>query len=161
MNTADLADLWDLAETDRRILSVADRAPRLALGQRLAITGPGAYLIGYRGPHPDYQDESDVGRVLYVGSALNLARRLTEHRGSLRAVADLDVDDFTVVCLQATSHGQALYVEERLIVGLDPLWNRPEWAGFGSKHQGKLRAGGQEPSPWDQRHTGRTWARSA
>lgn len=158
---ADLADLWDGIEIDRRILVAAEEAPRLPLGDRLAIAGPGTYLIRYHGLHPDYGDEARGCRPIYVGSALSLARRLTEHRASIRAVADLDVEDFSFACLRATSHGQALYVEERLIVLLGPRWNETAWAGFGSKHQGRLRAGGQEPSPWDQLHPGRVWARTS
>lgn len=159
---ADLADLWDLEETDRRILDAADEATRLPLWDRLAIApDPAPYLIRYHGAHPDYQGEAVNSRAIYVGSALSLARRLTEHRASLRAVVELDVGDFSVAFLRATSHGQALYVEERLIVRLDRRWNRPNLAGFGSKHQGKLRASGQEPSAWDQRHPGRAWARTA
>ena len=158
---ADLASLWDLEEIDRRILDAAERAPRLPLGDRFAIAGPGTYLIRYHGAHPDYEGEAVTARPIYVGSSLSLARRLTEHRASLRAVVDLDLGDFTVACLRATSHGQALYVEERLVALLGPRWNELDWAGFGSKHQGLLRAGGQEPSAWDQRHPGRAWARTA
>lgn len=80
---ADLADLWDGIEIDRRILVAAEEAPRLPLGDRLAIAGPGTYLIRYHGLHPDYGDEARGCRPIYVGSALSLARRLTEHRASM------------------------------------------------------------------------------
>lgn len=121
-----MSDLWDETQVDRRILAAAQLAPRLPIRERTAVGGTGTYLIRYHGPHPDYQEETVTDQPIYVGSALNFSRRVTEHRASLSAVADFDIDHFTVACLHATSHGQARYVEERLIMWLNPRWNRPD-----------------------------------
>lgn len=124
----------------------------------VSLEGPCVYLLRYMGRHGLYRTVSAGGPVVYVGSTRTARRRLSDHRRSLEWAADLSPADFLVGLVPTASVEMGRYVEARLIHQLDPPWNRSDWAGFGSKPQGKARQGGQHSSPWDRLHPGRPWA---
>lgn len=119
---------------------------------------PGSYLLFYQGGLRILGDIADGRHPVYVGSATDLARRMVEHRVSLRQARNLHLRDFSVILATTSSHPSALYLEALLVDALHPPWNATGVEGFGSKPQGRLRGRGQTPTPWDRLHPGRTWA---
>ena len=88
-----------------------------------------------------------IGNTLYG--------RLSEHKTSIQAVGNLEVEEFMfkVVPMEIdlVSWGEAI-----LIRHFSPIWNW-EISGFGIHDPGSGRAG-QRRSVWDQLHPGRTFA---
>lgn len=88
-----------------------------------------------------------IGNTLYG--------RLSEHRTSIQAVNNLEVEEFMfkVVPMEIdlVSWGEAI-----LIRHFSPIWNW-EISGFGIHDPGSGRTG-QKRSVWDQLHPGRTFA---
>lgn len=119
------------------------------------MEGPCVYLLRFTGTHGLYRVVPGRRQIVYVGSSQSATRRIRDHRRSLKRVADLSLSEFQVGLIGATSPEMSRYLEARLIAVLDPPWNRREWAGFGSKPQGRLRQGGQRSSAWDRLHPGR------
>lgn len=121
------------------------------------LEAPCVYLLRYRGRHGLYGGLKGHA-VVYVGSTQSATRRLGEHRQSLEGVEDLSPAEFWVGLLPTNSVEMSRHIEARIIRLLDPPWNRPDWAGFGSKPQGRVRQRGQRISAWDRLHPGRPWA---
>ncbi|MDQ1288074.1 MAG: hypothetical protein QG622_1639 [Actinomycetota bacterium] len=140
--------------------------------------GAGLYAIYYSGPYHAYEllaersREGDFTEPIYVGKAvppggrrglddpagkktLALGARLREHARSIRATANLEIEDF---------HARWLVVEDIWIaLGESAMLrrHRPVWNalvdGFGNHVPGKGRIDGKR-SRWDTIHPGRSWA---
>lgn len=149
------SDPW--AQVDRFLMQTVAEVDLVPLVDCRPGPVPAAYLLYYRGSLPLYRPLVRTGEPIYVGSAKNVSRRLGEHRWSLDAVADLKADDFEVQVLILETYEAAVYAESRLIAEYRPVWNSSDFAGFGSKHQGRSRAATQRPSKWDILHPGRGW----
>lgn len=168
---------------DKRNLgaSVADallgRKPR-AMGDLVPFLGAGIYAIYYHGRCKAYQriaalnQGDDPQAPIYVGKAVPeggrkgskgegaastkaLYRRLNEHADSIRAVSNLDVEDFSCRLLVVDDIWIPLG-ESLLITKFSPLWNTLV-DGFGNHDPGSGRYNGLRPR-WDVLHPGRTWA---
>ena len=160
MQNARYRNRFDIAENliDRHLSLVSRHLSYEPLRSDVSIQGPCVYLLRYEGRHGLYRSGTSSGSVVYVGSAQSASRRLAEHLRSLEWAIDLSPTDFTVGFVPATSVEMSRYLEARLIILLDPPWNRRAWAGFGSKPQGRTRQHGQRRSAWDRLHPGRPWA---
>lgn len=148
--------LWDEAAIDRRIMEAVQRTLRQAMDKATAPAEAAVYLLYYHGQHAAYRS-LDPDEPIYVGSTRNMERRLREHRTSLHQARNLALADFTIAVVPTFSVESAAYAELRLIRHFGPLWNTEAYSGFGSKHQGRLRAAGQRPTTWDSLHPGRSW----
>lgn len=93
--------------------------------------------------------ESSSGRKLY--------KRLREHRKTIEAAENIDIDNFRCKYL-ITSSIWIRYAEQVLISYFLPWWNK-YIDGFGIHHPGSGRAG-QEESVWDALHPGREFVES-
>ncbi len=139
--------------------------------------GAGVYALFYLGADPEYSRvrSADASQPIYVGKAVpagarkgiieelgapvgtELHKRLAEHAESIRATADLSLDDFCCRFLVV----EPLWIvmaEQFLITKFRPLWNL-RLDGFGNHNPGSGRHAG-EISWWDARHPGRPWAAS-
>lgn len=114
---------------------------------------PGMYALRYHGKHKDYQDLRRTD-ILYVGKGGEVSGRLASHACSFRQVHDLEPGDFSALVIPTPSLVHAEVAEALAIGAFDPIWNRKEWSGLGSRPQGVGRAG-QRPTKWDARHPGR------
>ena len=87
-----------------------------------------------------------------------LYRRLNEHAGSINAVENLSLDDFSCrfVVLQDQEADLISTVEAAMTRRYNPLWNS-HIDGFGNHDPGKGRYE-QARSEWDVLHPGRVWA---
>lgn len=139
--------------------------------------GAGIYAIYYHGRFEPYlaisaDDLLSVETPIYVGKAVPsgarrganlttsstgrwLFNRVSEHRDSIKAVQNLNVEDFSIRYLVVDDIwirlGEAL-----LISTFSPVWNRLI-DGFGNHDPGAGRYNGLRPL-WDVLHPGRTWA---
>ncbi|MBX3484778.1 Eco29kI family restriction endonuclease [Phenylobacterium sp.] len=164
---------------DRRNLgaSVAEamleRIP-LPLGSVPRADGAGVYAIYYTGDFPLYEPIAAANRddqwrwPIYVGKAIPaggrkggkptdketrpLVSRLREHAGSIRAVENLNIDDFYCRYLVVEDIWIPLG-ESLLIAKFSPIWNQL-MDGFGNHAPGKGRHEGMRPR-WDVIHPGR------
>ena len=157
--------------------ALLERTP-IPLGQLQQFIGAGLYAIYYTGNFSVYKPLAERNRdgrfewPIYVGEAMPqggrkgaedldapagpaLFKRLNDHRKSIEAVVNLDIEDF---------HCRYLVVEEifialgeaLLIAKFAPLWNKII-DGFGNHNPGKGRHAGMRPR-WDVLHPGRAWA---
>jgi len=149
---------WDTARIDRRLTSLVANSPLSPLTEKIHTIGPGAYLLFCRSDNPLYAGLVNVPWPIYVGRAVNPARRMSEHRFSISSVSGLSVDGFEVLVTATSGLASAGFLEERLMVLYHPVWNESWLAGFGSKHQGLARIANQQPTLWDRLHHGRSWA---
>lgn len=139
--------------------------------------GAGVYAIYYRGDFEPYRTISELNSQswdvpIYVGKAVPagarkgglgmdvyhgpaLFNRLSEHFESLRAVQNLNENDFRCRFLVVDDIWIPL-TESLLIQKFKPLWNRCI-DGFGNHDPGSGRYN-QQRSPWDCIHPGREWA---
>lgn len=141
--------------------------------------GAGIYAIYYDGPFEAYERLSQMNRngqfllPIYVGKAIPagarvgssqdlpagrvLHKRLKEHADSIKASANLDVDNF--FCRFLTVDDIWIPLGESLIISrFTPLWNSLI-DGFGNHNPGRGRHAGMRPR-WDVLHPGRSWAMS-
>lgn len=141
--------------------------------------GAGVYALYYVGDFPAYRDlaaSSKAGHFqtpIYVGKAIPagarkggglgeiqhtraLHKRLGEHAESIRAVENLDIQDFHCRYLVVDDIWIPLG-ESLLIARFAPVWNSLV-DGFGNHDPGKGRHQGLRPR-WDVLHPGREWAR--
>lgn len=162
-------------------ISVAEallRQPVHPLGEIPGFRGAGIYAIYYTGEFAAYgaiAERNRGGRFdgpIYVGKAVPpgsrrggsefgeyrgnaLCGRLREHAESIRAVKNLQIEDFFCRYLVVDDIwiplGEAL-----LIARFSPIWNRLV-DGFGNHDPGKGRYAGLRPR-WDTLHPGRPWA---
>ena len=143
--------------------------------------GAGIYAIYYEGSFDAYQPIAfpQCSWPIYVGRAMpaggrkglvgldaspgpKLYDRLREHGRSIAATTNLEPDDFR--CRYLVVDDIWIPLAERLIIGhYRPLWNGVV-DGFGihdpgGKPGGTTGRGGQQKSPWDTLHPGRTFAK--
>jgi len=152
--------------------AMLERFP-VPLGGVPRFDGAGVYAIYYTGDFPLYEPIAAANRddqwrwPIYVGKAIpaggrkgatsdaevrSLVARLREHASSIRAVENLNIDDF---------HCRYLVVEDiwiplgesLLIAKFSPIWNQ-QMDGFGNHAPGKGRHAGARPR-WDVIHPGR------
>lgn len=147
------------------------------LSELSAFEGAGIYAIYYTGDFEAYKPISylnDDGKFLlpiYVGKAVPagarmganleskpgrvLQKRLKEHADSIKAVDNLDINDFH--CRFLVVDDIWIPLGETLIIArFTPIWNTLI-DGFGNHNPGKGRHAGMRPR-WDVLHPGRTWA---
>jgi len=149
----------------------------LPLARVSAFDGAGIYAIYYFGSFEPYQaialDPNGESAVpIYVGKAVpsgarrggslanNLSgrwlfNRISEHRDSIVAATNLQVEDFSVRYLAVDDIWIPLG-ETLMISTFKPLWNRL-LDGFGNHDPGSGRYNGLRPL-WDVLHPGRAWA---
>lgn len=141
--------------------------------------GAGVYALYYTGDFPLYELVAKANRddkfeqPVYVGKAVpeggrkgvaiassdetkTLSARVKQHRNSIKAAENLEVDHFHVRWLVVEPVWIPLG-ESLLITRFAPLWNTIV-DGFGSNAAGKGRYAGQR-SRWDTLHPGRTAAK--
>jgi len=143
-----------------------------------SFTGAGIYAIYYKGNFPTYnkitiKNKDDFVQPIYAGKAVpegarkgglgldvqigeNLYKRLIEHKKSIEAVENLDINDFFCRFLLVDDIwiplGESLLIEKT-----KPLWNIVV-DGFGNHDPGSGRYN-QQISAWDTIHPGRSWAK--
>ena len=148
------------------------------LGELPSFEGAGVYAIYYSGRFPAYAEISKRNQgdsktaPIYVGKAVPagarkgggaatgtvgkpLFNRLSEHAESIRAVSNLDINDFTCRFLVVDDIWIPLG-ESLLIARYSPVWNSLI-DGFGNHDPGSGRYNGLRPR-WDVLHPGRAWA---
>jgi hypothetical protein len=145
---------------------------RLPLSDR--FLGAGVYALFYKGHFSPYSSISseDALRPIYVGSAqlsgtrkgrvigakqegTSLYNRIGQHLKSIKAVSNLNTDDFVCRFLVVTPLWITM-VEKLLIDFYHPIWNSC-LDGFGNHNPGKGRHKG-EITWWDAMHPGRSWS---
>jgi len=143
-----------------------------------SFTGVGIYAIYYKGNFPAYnkitiKNENNFVQPIDAGKAVpegarkgglgldvqigeNLYKRLVEHRKSIEAVENLNINDFFCRFLLVDDIwiplGESLLIEKT-----KPLWNIVV-DGFGNHDPGSGRYN-QQISAWDTIHPGRNWAK--
>ncbi|MFJ5950655.1 Eco29kI family restriction endonuclease [Streptomyces noursei] len=164
----------DLDNLGRSVETELLGRPAEPLGQVTHSFGAGVYAIYYTGPHDLYAPISSEGCVvpIYVGQArpkgtrkgsedeskesTALWDRIEEHRESIEASHDLEVDDFRVRYLVAIEAFVSL-AERVMIRQYRPVWNSVV-DGFGNHDPGAdRRKTGKRPA-WDELHPGRWWS---
>ncbi|MFH1135480.1 MAG: Eco29kI family restriction endonuclease [Pseudomonadota bacterium] len=155
------------------------RRPATSLSELEAFEGAGIHALYYSGGFPGYEAVAARNRdgrfdaPIYVGQAVPsgarkggeleavpgkaLFGRLMRHVKSLKAVSNLDIDDFHCRWLVVDDIWIPLG-ESLLIAKFNPLWNQMI-DGFGNHDPGKGRHAGRRPR-WDVLHPGRPWADS-
>lgn len=140
--------------------------------------GAGVYAIYYKGKFPLYKCITNANREnfvqpIYAGKAVpqgarkgnvvldslsgkDLFKRLNEHRKSILAVENIDINEFFCRFLIVDDIWIPLG-ESVLIQQTKPLWNNVI-DGFGNHDPGSGRTK-QLRSPWDMLHPGREWAK--
>lgn len=140
--------------------------------------GAGIYAIYYVGGFRPYERISEANRgeqfqcPIYVGKAVPpgarkggfglgtsagpaLFKRLNEHKSSISAAENLQLDEFA--CRYLVSDDIWIPLGESLLIEwFQPLWN-VLIDGFGNHPTGKRRSK-QYRSRWDTLHPGRAWA---
>jgi hypothetical protein len=150
--------------------------PPTPLGQLQPFIGTGIYAIYYTGDFPAYRPLAERNKQgftapIYVGKAVPagarkgggvgatdskaLFKRLAEHAESIRAVENLNIDDFYCRFLVVDDIWIPLG-ESLLIAKFAPVWN-VIIDGFGNHDPGAGRYNGLRPK-WDVLHPGRGWA---
>lgn len=147
------------------------------LGRLPVFEGAGIYAIYYTGSFPAYQQitrlncDSKFLLPIYVGKAVPagarmgaslelaagrvLCKRLKEHADSIKAVTNLNIDDF--YCRFLVVDDIWIPLGESLIIArFTPIWNSLI-DDFGNHNPGKGRYAGMRPR-WDVLHPGRGWA---
>jgi hypothetical protein len=151
------------------------------LGQIEQFNGAGVYAIYYVGDFKAYAalkqcntSSDDLNLPIYVGKAVptggrkgkidpelagkgtSLFKRLSDHRKSIEAAENLNIEDFYCRFLTVDEIWIPLG-ESLLIQKYRPLWNAVV-DGFGNHDPGAGRYKGARPS-WDELHPGRFWAK--
>jgi hypothetical protein len=164
----------DLDNLGRSVEAELLRRPAEPLGQVPHTFGAGVYAIYYTGAHELYGPISseDCVKPIYVGQARTqgarkgsedlskestaLWDRIEEHKDSIAAAHDLEVDDFRVRYLVAIEAFVSL-AERVMIRQYRPVWNSVV-DGFGNHDPGAdRRRTGKRPA-WDELHPGRWWS---
>ncbi len=137
--------------------------------------GAGVYALYYHGKFPAYNalaavNAEELIEPIYIGKAspsgarkgielatqtTALTKRLRDHRKSIEAAINLDIEDFSARWLVMEDVWIALG-ESAMIRRHQPVWNA-RIDGFGNHAPGRGRAKGARPQ-WDTLHPGRTWA---
>lgn len=134
--------------------------------------GSGVYAIYYKGDFPAYLPIKNTETPIYVGKAdpqdlharsieeqgIGLSVRLKDHRKSIAAAKNLNVDDFACRFLVVKSAWQET-AEDHLISRFKPIWNNEIGICYGfGKHGDAAKTRSNKRSPWDTIHPGRPWA---
>lgn len=153
-------------------------AELIPLGDVERFEGNGVYALFYNGPFQAYRViSSPKGETpVYVGKAAPFTRkgeelsamqllgayggtslftRMRNHRASIEAAENLEVDDFQVRLL-VLSYIWVPLAETSVISRYQPVWNTIV-DGFGNHDPGAGRYNGMRPR-WDTLHPGRAWA---
>lgn len=137
--------------------------------------GAGVYALYYHGKFPAYRALAAVNtekliEPIYIGKAspsgarkgielatqtTALTKRLKDHRKSIEAATNLNIEDFSARWLVMEDVWIALG-ESAMIRRHQPVWNA-RIDGFGNHAPGRGRAKGARPQ-WDTLHPGRAWA---
>lgn len=175
------ADIIPFNPLDKRNLGASVAEAMLAskvhpLGDLPQFKGAGIYAIYYSGDFPSYAEIAKRNKIaktapIYVGKAVPagarkgggyganggkpLFNRLSEHAESIRAVSNLNIEDFTCRFLVVDDIWIPLG-ESLLIARYSPVWNSLI-DGFGNHDPGSGRYNGMHPR-WDVLHPGRAWA---
>lgn len=160
-------------ETMGRVIALAVVAQaRRPLRDLSPFYGAGVYALYYRGTFPAYAPLRGAEHPIYVGKAdpqhpgartfheqgTRLHRRLNDHRKSIDASANLDIDDFEFRALVVQTGWQAA-AEQYLISVFQPIWNSETGICYGiGKHGDNPKTRANTRSPWDTIHPGRDWA---
>ena len=146
---------------------------KLPLSGLQKFYGSGVYAIYYHGNFDAYRPASSTETPLYVGKVdpkspeaespveqgTKLWGRLNEHKKSIEAANNLDIDDFWCRYLVVKSAWQNT-AETYLISIFKPVWNNETNICFGiGKHGDSAATRGNTRSPWDELHPGRAWAK--
>lgn len=150
-------------------LLVQDRHPLESIPK---FYGSGIYAIYYKGPFVAYQPIVGTETPIYIGKAdpadpqatipteqgTRLWGRLNDHRRSIEAAQNLNVDEIECRFLVVKSAWQGtaeIYLIQRFL----PVWNNELGicCGFG-KHGDDPGTRSNTRSPWDTLHPGRAWA---
>lgn len=152
------------------------KQPPQHLASITSFYGAGIYAIYYTGGFKSYNEISKrnlgnkfsapiyVGKAVpsgarkgnsYSGNTTSLYKRILDHKKSIEAAVNLDVNDFYFRCLVVDDIWIPLG-ESLLIARFYPVWNSII-DGFGNHAPGKGRYNGMRPR-WDVLHPGRTWA---
>jgi len=167
-------DKKNLGASVAEALLAKDALPLTELQQ---FEGAGIYAIYYTGPFEAYEQVARLnanGRFMlpiYVGKAVPagarvgaglgvpagkvLFKRLKEHAESIRAVSNLNIQDF--FCRFLVVDDIWIPLGESLVISrFTPVWNSLI-DGFGNHDPGRGRHAGMRPR-WDVLHPGRHWA---
>lgn len=158
----------------RSVVGALEREAPCALGNIEQFEGAGIYAIYYTGSNRLYRpiagQPDDLSQPIYVGKAVRagsrkgqvssgsttaLRHRLDEHRMSIEAATNLQIDDFWFRALVVSSIWIAP-AESMMIARYQPVWNVIA-DGFGNHDPGEGRRGTKK-SRWDTLHPGRAWA---
>lgn len=162
----------NLAESIVHALHLQEPVP-LALVPE--FDGAGVYALYYHGKFPAYKVLADINAEklidpIYIGKAspsgarkgielatqtTALTKRLKDHKKSIEAATNLEIEDFSARWLVMEDVWIALG-ESAMIRRHQPVWNA-RIDGFGNHAPGRGRAKGARPQ-WDTLHPGRTWA---
>lgn len=162
----------NLAESIVHALHLQEPVP-LALVPE--FDGAGVYALYYHGKFPAYKALAVVNtekliEPIYIGKAspsgarkgielatqrTALTKRLKDHRKSIEAAINLNIEDFSARWLVMEDVWIALG-ESAMIRRHQPVWNA-RIDGFGNHAPGCGRAKGAGPQ-WDTLHPGRAWA---
>lgn len=162
----------NLAESIVHALHLQEPVP-LALVPE--FDGAGVYALYYHGKFPAYKALAAVNaekliEPIYIGKAspsgarkgielatqtTALTKRIKDHRKSIEAAINLNIEDFSARWLVMEDVWIALG-ESAMIRRHQPVWNA-RIDGFGNHAPGRGRAKGARPQ-WDTLHPGRTWA---
>ena len=155
----------NLAESIVHALHLQEPVP-LALVPE--FDGAGVYALYYHGKFPAYK--ALAVEPIYIGKAspsgarkgielatqrTALTKRLKDHRKSIEAAINLNIEDFSARWLVMEDVWIALG-ESAMIRRHQPVWNA-RIDGFGNHAPGCGRAKGAGPQ-WDTLHPGRAWA---
>lgn len=162
----------NLAESIVHALHLQEAVP-LALVPE--FDGAGVYALYYHGKFPAYKVLADINAEkliapIYIGKAspsgarkgielatqtTALTKRLKDHKKSIEAATNLEIEDFSARWLVMEDVWIALG-ESAMIRRHQPVWNA-RIDGFGNHAPGRGRAKGARPQ-WDTLHPGRVWA---
>ena len=162
----------NLAESIVHALHLQEPVP-LALVPE--FDGAGVYALDYHGTFSAYKALAAINaeqliEPIYIGKAspsgarkgidlatqtTALTKRLKDHKKSIEAATNLEIEDFSARWLVMEDVWIALG-ESAMIRRHQPVWNA-RIDGFGNHAPGRGRAKGARPQ-WDTLHPGRTWA---
>lgn len=137
--------------------------------------GAGVYALYYHGKFPAYKALAAINaekliEPIHIGKAspsgarkgielstqtTALTKRLKDHKKSIEAATNLNIEDFSARWLVMEDVWITLG-ESAMIRRHQPVWNA-RIDGFGNHAPGRGRAKGARPQ-WDTLHPGRTWA---
>ena len=177
-----MTEYFDPLHYDNLGASIAralDNRPVLPLANLEKFDGAGIYALYYTGSHPAYEPLAERNRqepgawAIYIGKAeaenarkgdpeqasrpvgSKLFNRIGNHRKSIEAAINLDVNDFQVRALAVAPTWVPL-AEVVAIRIHHPIWNTIV-DGLGNHDPGAGRVSGMRPR-WDTVHPGRAWA---